>query len=252
MELVGLPSPAGWSCAALAEPAEPSPGAVGRAESSSTSCCVWGHGGYQTIAPQAASPASPTTGKTGSRGAIIEKIVGREESPSATCSVFIFSAATPFPHASPTLPLFPHLHPFPLHSFPISPLTLLFYLPFSSLSPSHASPSYFLSSLHPVFSHLWGKHHLLPYFLCLMLAALCHCSLRLFSISSHLSCSHPLFLVSCADEWPRKPKRQSLPLSPHPHKVPHQDLVPAPRRESRSRDFTATPNPKKHLRFWGG
>lgn len=157
MELVGLPSPAGWSCAALAEPAEPSPGAVGRAESSSTSCCVWGHGGYQTIAPQAASPASPTTGKTGSRGAIIEKIVGREESPSATCSVFIFSAATPFPQASPTLPLFPHLHPFPLHSFPISPLTLLFYLPFSSLSPSHASPSYFLSSLHPVFSHVMGK-----------------------------------------------------------------------------------------------
>lgn len=225
MELVGSPSPAGWSCAAQAEPADPSPGAGGRAAAPLAVC--GDTEGTRPLPPRLPPQHPPTTGKTGSRGAIIEKIVGREGSPSATCSVLIFPAAAPFPHASPTLPLFPHPHPFPLHSFPISPLTLLFYLPFSSLSPSHASPSYFLSSLHPVFSRVMGKTS--PPSILPLLNASSSLPLHPQAALSPLSCSHPLFLVSFADEWPRKPMRQSLPLSSHPHKVPHQDLVTAPR-----------------------
>lgn len=224
----GLPFPSRLElcCTSKASGPDPSPGAGGRAAAPP---CVWGHGGYQTIVPKVASPVSLPTWKTGSRGAIIEETVDREGFSGAPHSVFIFPAATTFPHVS-LLFLYSHIPiPFPCtHS--LSPhsrccfiFPFLFFLPRMLLLPTF-SPC---SSL--CFHMLRGKHHLLPYFFCFILAALCCCSLRLFSISSHLSCSHPLLLViSFAAEWPRKPIRQRLPLSSHLHKVPHQDLVPAP------------------------
>lgn len=150
MEPVCSPSPAGWSCAAQAQPGDP--GAGGRA--AAPPAAFGDTGGTRPLPPRlpAQHPSPP-----GSREAIIEKIVGREGSPGAPRSCVHFSICHHFSTRLPTFPLFPHPHPFPLHSFPVSPLTLLFYPPFPFLSPSHASPSYFFPSLHPVFSHVVGK-----------------------------------------------------------------------------------------------
>lgn len=208
--------------------------------------------GTRPLPPRLPPQHPPPLGKQGQEERSLKRLLA-ERSPPVPLALCSFFQLPPLFHKPPLLFLYSHIsipflctHSLSPHSRCCFIFPFLLFLPPMLLLPTF-SPRYTLC-----FHMLWGKHHLLPYFLCLMLAALCHCSLRLFSISSHLSCSHPLFLVSCADEWPRKPKRQSLPLSPHPHKVPHQDLVPAPRRESRSRDFTATPNPKKHLRFGGG
>lgn len=185
-------------------------GSGGWGESSSTSHRLWGHGGYQTIAPQL-PPQHPSP--PGSRGAIIEKIVGREGSPGAPRSVFIFPAATSFPHTS-LLFLYSHIPiPFPC-TYSLSPCSrCCFILPFLFFLPPMLLLPTFPPWLHPVFSHVVGKTS--PPSILPVPNSSSSLPLQPQAVLHLLS---PFLLPSppSGHEWPRKPMRQSLPSSSHP------------------------------------
>lgn len=197
MELVCSPSPSSWSCAAQAQAVDP--GAGGRAAAPSAVCGDMG--GTRPDCPPGCLPSIPPL--QGQEEKSLKCLLEERGPPVPLALVFVFPAATTFPHAS-LLFLYSHIPiPFPCthslspHSCCCFIFPFLFFLPPMLLLPTF-SPHYTLC-----FHMLWGKHHLLPYFLCLILAALCHCSLRLLFTSSHLSCSHPhLLVISFAAESP--------------------------------------------------